>query len=212
MSVNEAISGEPSVAEALPPVGSASATEGSPLIASFTDMECWERKVLTAFDHRRGRYFIYLIAAALLGCCVVLNWWRLYREWQWDYVPQLGVKRWPETATAIYCGYYVIGWGIGLGILTLSWALGHGGMLRRALEARFWTPLARLTFGVYLIHPTIYMWMSWQNRAYPQWYVQSVVYWVAGTAILAVLFSFVMHLLVEKPVANLITTLTGGKS
>ncbi len=52
-----------------------------------------------------------------------------------------------------YLAFARVGWALGLSVMVVVFASGHGGKLRHALQSDFWVPLARLTYQAYLIHP-----------------------------------------------------------
>lgn len=57
--------------------------------------------------------------------------------------------------------YYIlspIAWSLALSAFCFAMFMGWGGMLKRGLEWRIWTPLGRLTYGAYLIHNMVIMW------------------------------------------------------
>jgi len=81
--------------------------------------------------------------------------------------------------------------------------VGYGDFVRRFLGASFWTPLARLTFGAYLIHPAILSYylatMTTQFRYTFRNWMEIAIFVI----LLAYGLSFVSYLVLEKPLMNL---------
>mmetsp|Transcript_36774 Transcript_36774/g.59407 ORF Transcript_36774/g.59407 Transcript_36774/m.59407 type:complete len:719 (+) Transcript_36774:162-2318(+) len=78
--------------------------------------------------------------------------------------------------------------------------------LKTFLSADIFTPLAKLTFGVYLVHLPLIYWVN-ENRhdkiAFSGW---NALISYAGFVLLSFTLSYVLYLLVEKPFANILST------
>jgi len=110
-------------------------------------------------------------------------------------------------------------WSVGLGILTVIFAKGHGSWVRSALGAKFFLPLSKLTFGAYLWHPIIQLVWIGSQRNFGYYYnigfsVQcnfplllflhsSHFFKVCGVFMLSYAASYLSFLLVEGPGSNL---------
>ncbi|KAH3746188.1 transmembrane protein NRF-6 [Pelomyxa schiedti] len=137
------------------------------------------------------RYTLYSVSAALLVSCSFLNWLQVRDTTKGD--------TWSMKWNSVYAVYSKLGWGLGLLLLFGLWLYGHGGFVSRILAHRFWTPLAKLTYGAYLLHPMIIsMWYCgmWAPMVFTS---MSYVGWWFGTIILSTFGSFILFLLCERP-------------
>lgn len=103
-------------------------------------------------------------------------------------------------------------WSLGLAILMFLFALGYGGFLRSIFAAKFWDPLAKLTYGTYLIHLiiiTVYFGSQTSFVAYTDW---NMTFWFIAISLLSYIFAGATYLLVEKPFMNLEALLLKDKS
>lgn len=46
-------------------------------------------------------------------------------------------------------------WGVGLALLVFACHNGYGGLINTFLSMKIWTPLSRMTFNAYLVHPIV---------------------------------------------------------
>ena len=150
------------------------------------------------------RRLLYAVAAALMWSGMTFSWQKYRHDWAALYSRSPGAHPWPEMYQRFYGGYYVLCWGLGLFLLSIPWALGYGGRVRALLEHPVFTPLARLTYGVYLVHPLLMLYVTWQTRQYYAWHASNIAVMVLGYVALAGAASLTLFLLVEKPVANVV--------
>ena len=89
-------------------------------------------------------------------------------------------------------------------------ATGHGGFLRRFLKLYAWTPLSRLSFGVYLIHP-ILITAGYTGAFSLEFYepLTAVTTWIAMTC-LSFALAFFVHIGIERPCKKLSAALLLG--
>lgn len=91
--------------------------------------------------------------------------------------------------------------------------LGRGKIARDIMGFDWWTPLARISFGAYLLHPTYQLFDAF-NRPRATWSSinNNVTMWFAWLVI-AFLTSFLFTIVVETPCANLekVFLMGGGK-
>ncbi|KAJ3438359.1 o-acyltransferase [Anaeramoeba flamelloides] len=109
---------------------------------------------------------------------------------------------WSESLHIFYLSCSRIGFVIGLSGLVVLWINGYYKPLSSLLSAKFWTPLARLTYCAYLMHPTI-IFIFLNNQKYPI-YLSNIVVIVHYLAILPVSYivSLIITLCVESPLMN----------
>jgi peptidoglycan/LPS O-acetylase OafA/YrhL len=62
----------------------------------------------------------------------------------------------PSTAeNVIYTTFSRCSWGLGLALLVFACHNGYGGLINTFLSMKIWTPLSRMTFNAYLVHPVV---------------------------------------------------------
>ena len=87
---------------------------------------------------------------------------------------------------------------------------GHGGWLRKFLAGDFWAPLAKLTYGAYLIQAPLMEAVLWGTSTQPVFFTvpqtlaRGIQYWTASY-----FFALVVFLLVEAPFGHLQALLFG---
>ncbi|XP_072034489.1 O-acyltransferase like protein-like [Amphiura filiformis] len=67
----------------------------------------------------------------------------------------------PQGTTIFYYAVNTIAWGVAIGWVAFACIKGYGGPVNTILSWPIWTPLARLTFAAYLVHPLVqfvYVW------------------------------------------------------
>ena len=94
-------------------------------------------------EARMGAVFCYLFGTGFCVSSINLVW-LLHKESTNDVL-------------VTFCHGWVFScWGLGLLLLTLPWACGHGGLLpNKILSHNFFAILSKLTFAAYLIHPVV---------------------------------------------------------
>jgi hypothetical protein len=152
---------------------------------------------------RWSRWLSYATAGVLMWTGMTLSWVKYKGEWA-ALFPGATTHPWATGYDRLYGAYYVICWGVALGLLVIPWALGHGGFVKEVLGHAAFTPLSRLTFAIYLVHPLLIEYTTWQSRSYPTWTTAGVAVAFLGQTVLATMASLCLYLLVEKPAANLI--------
>ena len=138
---------------------------------------------------------------------VTLSWLKYKGEWA-SLVPGAKGHPWGVAYDRLFGAYYVFCWGLALALLVLPWGLGHGGHVKAVLGHATFAPLSRLTYGIYLAHPLLMEYITWQARSYPTWNTAGVLVAFLGHMGLATLASFCLYILVEKPATNLVALAT----
>ena len=93
---------------------------------------------------------------------------------------------------------------------TFIFVTGHGGFIRRALKWYIWTPLSRLSFGIYLVHPILIN-LGYTGAYALQFYEPlTVVTTFVSMSFLSIVASFALHMTVEKPSKHLSVLLMDG--
>eukprot|EP00667_Euglena_gracilis_P004777 EG_transcript_4804 len=164
----------------------------------------WTAVALFLVHHWAARKALYLLGLALLASGSWLQSKRVLAHFASVYRPDMGMEEWGLQAQSCFSAYYMFCWGLGLMLVTTPWAFGYGGLVRRVLEHRAFSALAKLTYGVYLLHPFVNMWLTYQANT---WFILSMtnltMMWIAFSVV-TTLLSFCCWMLVEKPVSNVL--------
>ena len=60
-----------------------------------------------------------------------------------------------KAENVLYIGFGRFAWGVGLAIIVFACHNGYGWIINSFLSMKMWTPLARMTYNAYLIHPVV---------------------------------------------------------
>lgn len=109
---------------------------------------------------------------------------------------------WSDTEMSFYISFSKPLWSIGLCILSFLLFLKEFSWIHQILSNHFISVISKLTFCMYLIHPTILYWY-YLSQDYPthfndSWY--SLTY--LSIVFASILLSIVVYLSVEKPISN----------
>jgi len=110
---------------------------------------------------------------------------------------------WSLTENLFYLTLSHSGFIFGLAILSYFMLNQYANLIRYLLSFHIWTPLARLTFGAYLIHPIIMSSAYLSTRHALNWDIWTVVVNFSGFTLISYAVSLVFWLILEKPLANL---------
>lgn len=116
----------------------------------------------------------------------------------------------PQWVSMVYNSLARFGFSLSLGWVTFACVTGNGGYINSFLSWSFWTPLARLTFGAYLIHPVIIFLVLTTKPTMFYWtYVELSVFFI-GCVVISYAAAFILSLLIEQPAMNIEKALLGG--
>jgi len=119
----------------------------------------------------------------------------------------IGKPRWSKAGRVAYISLTYLGWSLALAAMTLYGAVARDTLVLRLMSHPVWTPLARLTYGVYLLHVVIMI------QAYTQvtapLYVSPWRQVAESVAYLAVSFaaSLALYITCERPCSSLLSAL-----
>ncbi|KAM9307098.1 LOW QUALITY PROTEIN: O-acyltransferase like protein [Pholidichthys leucotaenia] len=105
----------------------------------------------------------------------------------------------PSVPHALYQGLHRSLWALAVTWIIVACEDGCGGFIKRFLSSRFWNPLSNISFSCYLIHPVfIIVYIGLQET--PIHYTDiNFMYLFLGHVILALVVSYFLTVLVEKP-------------
>ena len=94
-----------------------------------------------------------------------------------------------------------------LAVMCVLNSSGNGGIVQYFLGLKFWEPMGKLTFGAYLIHPSILKVYYYQlTQLYQFTHVNQTILF-AGTASLSYCLAMVTYVLIERPSEALVRRL-----
>lgn len=139
------------------------------------------------------RYLTYLIGIAIIIWSIFIH----------HPVNNGEAQNWSRLTKSAFLASQRSIWVFGWILLLMPTMMGWGRLLRAVLGAGFWSPLTRLTFGAYLIHPQLQVWYYWNlEQAWFIGNINSIVNafgFATASYILAVCFS----LMAEAPAMNI---------
>ena len=151
------------------------------------------KRIYRMFGYRCVRYFTYIVGVAIVLWAIFIN----------HPVNNGEVENWSQFKRSLYLATHRSIWVTGWLLIFLPAMMGWGSGLRTILGAEMWSPLARLTFGAYFVHPQLQLWYYWNLEQ--AWFIgnlNSIINCVAFSTI-SYLLSICFSLLAESPAMNL---------
>jgi len=140
------------------------------------------------------RFLAYLSAAILLSTTVFGTYTN-------------GEVPWKVTENVFYHTFSRTGFVLGLAIICYLMLNKQADFIHTILTFHFWTPMARLSYGAYLLHPVVMITFYASTRVALSWDIWSISVYFCGFIVLTYAVSLVLWLLVEKPFSNLETVI-----
>eukprot|EP01136_Pigoraptor_vietnamica_P023574 Opistho-1_new@75809 len=107
--------------------------------------------------------------------------------------------QWTQTQYTAYMTVSHFAWCLCMAILTIGCAAGRYGFVNWFLSLGLWTPLTRLTYGAYLVHPIIIKVVACNANQYSQYSFLSMAYWTGGNLLASFVVSAILFLAIERP-------------
>ncbi|XP_075546953.1 nose resistant to fluoxetine protein 6-like isoform X1 [Dermacentor variabilis] len=142
---------------------------------------------------------IHLLLQALLWCVsLLLACLVMFVTLPWNQGTLPG-----DVSNYIYAGFHRIAWALAFCWPTYACATGRGGWLNKIFSWKFFIPLSRLTFSIYLVHVLIFIVRMIRLRTY----INTDEFYQLNTALgvfaLSTVFAYVLHILIEAPIFQL---------
>ena len=106
---------------------------------------------------------------------------------------------WDKTRNDLFIVFSRVAAALGAAWFMFISFLGDGGLVRSLLGAHFWTPLARLTYSTYLVHPTVISVVYYSLRNYVTYSTVSSIYFMIGHATISFGAALIIFCIIEKP-------------
>jgi len=162
-----------------------------------------QKRAIEFLQDKRVQLAVWLVAAVILGSCTWGNASALQ---------EIPSKLYTDRVRGdIFVALAKPAWTLGLGLVCMLCFARLGGVVQWFLEAPIFGYCSKLTFTVYLIHPTIlFIWVrsiTGPLHYSPSNYALNFLGILSSSAALA----FVIHLCVEQPTSNLLSILMAPK-
>ncbi|CAB3987618.1 Hypothetical predicted protein [Paramuricea clavata] len=114
-----------------------------------------------------------------------------------------GAEKWNKAENVLFGTFHRFLWGLVLVWVTYACHYGAGGLVQKFLSARFWIPLSRLTYNVYLIHYIILILMFFGAKGTIHYDLYTATYYFLANVMLSYGAAYVLSVVIEFPCANL---------
>ncbi|XP_028392819.1 nose resistant to fluoxetine protein 6-like isoform X2 [Dendronephthya gigantea] len=114
-----------------------------------------------------------------------------------------GAEEWNDAENVLFGTFQRFLWGLVLAWVTYACHYGAGGVVQRFLSARFWIPLSRLTYNVYLIHIIILTLMIYGAQGNIHYDLYTGTYYFLACVVLSYGAAYILSVVIEFPCANL---------
>merc|ERR1711981_1410393 len=106
---------------------------------------------------------------------------------------------WGSLVSALYLGFSRPVWAMCWAAITLLCYYDFLPLINGFLAHRLWAPLARLTYGAYLVHPLVIKLAAGRSLQFYTFNTWDLAYRFTGNAIMAYSGSVLLWILVERP-------------
>mmetsp|Transcript_40887 Transcript_40887/g.65667 ORF Transcript_40887/g.65667 Transcript_40887/m.65667 type:complete len:520 (+) Transcript_40887:887-2446(+) len=119
-------------------------------------------------------------------------------------------QNWSMDSGVWYTSFVFLAWSVNFGYMMYALFCGYDLFrVKWILEAKIFTPVARLTYGVYLIHLIIIYIVSFRVVRLQTFTTMQAIIDILGITAISYLFSLFAFLIVEKPAMNLLAIVMG---
>ncbi|KAJ5071076.1 o-acyltransferase [Anaeramoeba ignava] len=153
------------------------------------------KRLFTKYKQHIISTSIFLASLTLLIAMVMIPY---------DNYKHLGTK-WTVNTSAWYIGFSKFGWGIGIaGIVFIYYYYPTlKSIVKDFLSLDIWTPLAKLTYNAYLVHPIIMSNVDYSSRILYNYSAMPIFFNTTTNVILSYFFSLIVYFLIERPFMHL---------
>ena len=114
-----------------------------------------------------------------------------------------GATEWNAAEKVLFGTFQRFLWGLVLAWVTYACHYGAGGLVQKFLSAKFWIPLSRLTYNVYLIHLIILALMFYGAQEPLHYDLYTASYYFLANVMLSYGAAYILCVAIEFPCANL---------
>ncbi|XP_071840530.1 O-acyltransferase like protein-like [Apostichopus japonicus] len=109
----------------------------------------------------------------------------------------------PQWFAAVFAGTSRFLFSMGVGWVAFACSIGYGGYINSFLAWNFWTPLARLTYCAYLLHPAIIFQFLRTKKTTFHWTLPEITYFFLANVVASYVLALCLSVLVEGPTMGL---------
>ncbi|XP_046843813.1 nose resistant to fluoxetine protein 6-like [Xenia sp. Carnegie-2017] len=114
-----------------------------------------------------------------------------------------GENEWTLRGEIVFGTLQRLLWGLAVAWVTYACHFGYGSYINEYLSARFWIPLSRLTYSVYLIHMIVIHYMLYAANGSMHYSIAFTVYYFLASVVLSFAGGYILAVVIEFPVENL---------
>ncbi|XP_046864834.1 nose resistant to fluoxetine protein 6-like [Xenia sp. Carnegie-2017] len=114
-----------------------------------------------------------------------------------------GENEWTRGGEIVFGTLQRLLWGLAVAWVTYACHFGYGSYINEFLSARFWIPLSRLTYSVYLIHMIVIHYMLYAANGSMHYSIAFTVYYFLASVVLSFAGGYILAVVIEFPVENL---------
>lgn len=148
--------------------------------------------------HRPLRIFIGTLSVSILLASMVLAWVSLSSAMNHDNF--LTMSAGLSQAQQVFSSF---GWGFALLLMFLPLSLGYYSVLQSFLSWHVWSIFSRLTLLCYLLNPIVVLTLAASSTVLPHGTPMTQLEGFCGSACITFFFAVLCHVLIERPVQNL---------
>ncbi|CAB4021608.1 nose resistant to fluoxetine 6-like [Paramuricea clavata] len=152
------------------------------------------------YNRRRRLAVFWLVTVIGWAVAAALGMWLVYGPHKYI---EKGADEWPLAGRVAYGMFERLLWGLVLAWVTYACHFGGGGLVQKFLSAKFWIPLSRLTFNVYLIHIIVIMVMMFGAQGNIHYDFFNIAYYYISAIVLSYVAAYILAVTVEFPLDNL---------
>ncbi|KAJ8021719.1 Nose resistant to fluoxetine protein 6 [Holothuria leucospilota] len=117
----------------------------------------------------------------------------------------------PQWFSAVWGGVCRTLFSMGVAWVAFACSTGYGGLINSFLSWSFWTPMARLTYCAYLLHPIVILEFLRTKKVSYHWTFPEVVYFTFANIVVSYVCALGLSLLVESPTVGIEKAIFGKK-
>merc|ERR1712232_805653 len=118
---------------------------------------------------------------------------------------------WGDVVSAIYLTFSRPLWAACWAVITLLCYYDLIPLVNGFLAHPWWTPLARLTYGAYLVHPMVIKLAAGRSHQFYNFSMMDLMYRTAGNCVMAYMGAAALWVLVERPAMTITSALLKAK-
>ena len=144
---------------------------------------------------RRKKVLSYFLLWVLASVILIPVLYGLYSTWH-GHIPG-------TFENVVYLTFCRFVWGVGLALIVFACHNGYGWFINSFLSMKMWTPLARMTFNAYLVHPVVLTAIYGQFQKTFHYTDITLALFVIGFVIISFGIAGLVCLLVEFPLGTI---------